>query len=63
VKTGRKKEIESHHGAQESPVLRKGERQKEIRRERNGIYFETRMPHNANNDYLIWDMGREWNRV
>jgi len=28
VKTGRKKEIESHHGAQESPVLRKGERQR-----------------------------------
>ena len=28
MKTGRKKEIESHHGAQESPVLRKGERQR-----------------------------------
>jgi len=28
VKTGRKKERESHHGAQESPVLRKGERQR-----------------------------------
>jgi len=28
VKTGRKKEIESNHGAQESPVLRKGERQR-----------------------------------
>jgi len=28
VKTGRMKEIERHHGAQESPVLRKGERQR-----------------------------------
>jgi len=28
VKIGRKKERESHHGAQESPVLRKGERQR-----------------------------------
>ena len=28
VKTGGKKEIESHHGVQESPVLRKGERER-----------------------------------
>jgi len=34
VKTGRKKERESHHGAQESPVLRKGERQRKNYRAR-----------------------------
>ena len=34
VKTGRKKEIESHHGAQEIPVLRKGERTTETERTR-----------------------------
>jgi hypothetical protein len=32
VKTGRKKERESHHGMQESPALRKGERQKDRER-------------------------------
>jgi len=34
VKIDRKKEIESHHGAQESPVLRKGERQRKNYKER-----------------------------
>jgi len=34
MKTGRKKEIESNYGAQESPVLRKGERQRKVYRER-----------------------------